>query len=256
MQNLWTIFRREFAAYYTSAIGYIFLMVFLSLSVGLFMTPHSLRFSVPTCAFFSTVPILMCIFLPAVTMRLWAEERKQNTWEMLLTFPMQPHELVLGKFAAGFTFFLSALAGTLTIPLMLAILGAPDPGPISAVLWLALSGFFLSFGLFISALCRDQIVAFVVTLLGCFGVFLLGMEFIAAYIDSAWPGLGTFLAHVVGVTRYATFTKACWWLAMCCTSSSGPQSFCFSMGSFSIFAAGRRPATPFSSQSSCVWELA
>src|ERR671930_495735 len=181
MQNLWTIFRRELAAYYTSAIGYIFLIVFLSLSVGLFMTPFFTFLSADMRAFFSTVPILMCIFLPAVTMRLWAEERKQNTWEMLLT-----------------------------IPLMLAILGTPDPGPILGAYCgsLLLGAFFLSFGLFISALCRDQIVAFVVTLLGCFGVFLLGMEFIAAYIDSAWPGLGTFLAHVVGVTdHYTTFTK-------------------------------------------------
>src|SRR6266571_4888003 len=210
MQNLWTIFRRELAAYYTSAIGYIFIMVFLSLSVGLFMTPFFTFLSADMRAFFTTVPILMCIFLPAVTMRLWAEERKQNTWEMLLTFPMRPHELVLGKFAASFIFFLSALAGTLTVPLMLAILGTPDPGPIVGAYFgsIMLGAFFLSFGLFISVLCRDQIVAFVVTLLGCFGVFLLGMEFIAAYIDSAWPGLGTFLAHVVGVTEhYATFTK-------------------------------------------------
>jgi len=210
MQNLWTIFRRELAAYYTSAIGYIFIIVFLSLSVGLFMTPFFTFLTADMRAFFTTVPILMCIFLPAVTMRLWAEERKQNTWEMLLTFPMQPHELVLGKFAASCIFFLSALAGTLTVPLMLAILGNPDPGPILGAYFgsIMLGAFFLSFGLFISALCRDQIVAFVVTLLGCFGVFLLGMEFIAAYIDSAWPGLGTFLAHVVGVTgHYATFTK-------------------------------------------------
>jgi ABC-2 type transport system permease protein len=210
MQNLWTIFRRELAAYYTSAIGYIFIMVFLSLSVGLFMTPFFTFLSADMRTFFTTVPILMCIFLPAVTMRLWAEERKQNTWEMLLTFPMQPHQLVLGKFAASFVFFLSALAGTLTVPLMLVVLGKPDPGPIIGAYFgsIMLGAFFLSFGLFISVLCRDQIVAFVVTLLGCFGVFLLGMEFIAAYIDSAWPGLGTFLAHVVGVTEhYATFTK-------------------------------------------------
>jgi ABC-type transport system involved in multi-copper enzyme maturation permease subunit/ABC-type uncharacterized transport system involved in gliding motility auxiliary subunit len=210
MQNLWTIFRRELAAYYTSAIGYIFMMVFLSLSVGLFMTPFFTFLTADMRAFFTTVPILMCIFLPAVTMRLWAEERKQNTWEMLLTFPMRPHELVLGKFAASFIFFLSALVGTLTVPLMLAILGKPDPGPIIGAYFgaIMLGAFFLSFGLFISVLCRDQIVAFVVTLLGCFGVFLLGMEFIAAYIDSAWPGLGTFLTHVVGVTEhYTTFTK-------------------------------------------------
>src|SRR5262252_1003158 len=210
MQNLWTIFRRELAAYYTSAIGYIFMIVFLSLSVGLFMTPFFTFLTADMQAFFTPVPLRMAIFLLAVTTQLCADERKQNTWEMLLTFPMQPHELVLGKFAASFVFFLSALAGTLTVPLMLAVLGQPDPGPILGAYCgtLLLGAFFLAFGLFISALCHDQIVAFVVTLLGCFGVFLLGMEFIAAYIDSAWPGLGTFLAQVVGVTEhYATFTK-------------------------------------------------
>jgi ABC-type transport system involved in multi-copper enzyme maturation permease subunit/ABC-type uncharacterized transport system involved in gliding motility auxiliary subunit len=210
MQNLWTIFRRELAAYYTSAIGYIFMMVFLILSVGLFMTPFFTVLNADMRAFFVTVPIILCIFLPAVTMRLWAEERKQNTWELLLTFPMRPHELVLGKFSASLVFFLSALAGTLTIPLMLAWLGNPDPGPIiGAYLGTILLGaFFLALGMFVSGLCQDQIVAFVVTLLACFAIFLLGTEFISAYIDGAWPGLGTFLADVVGMTQhYMIFTR-------------------------------------------------
>jgi ABC-type transport system involved in multi-copper enzyme maturation permease subunit/ABC-type uncharacterized transport system involved in gliding motility auxiliary subunit len=210
MRNLWTIFRRELAAYYESAIGYIFIIVFLVLSVGLFMTPFFTILSADMRAFFVTLPIILCIFLPAVTMRLWAEERKQNTWEMLLTFPMQPHELVLGKFCASLVFFLSALAGTLTIPLMLAWLGNPDPGPIiGAYLGTILMGaFFLALGLFISGLCQDQIVAFVVTLLACFAIFLVGTDFISTYIDGAWPGLGSFLAEVVGMTRhYTTFAK-------------------------------------------------
>jgi ABC-2 type transport system permease protein len=210
MRNLWTIFRRELAAYYESAIGYIFMIVFLVLSVGLFMTRFFTILSADMRAFFVTLPIILCIFLPAVTMRLWAEERKQNTWEMLLTFPMQPHELVLGKFCASLVFFLSALAGTLTIPLMLAWLGNPDPGPIiGAYLGTILMGaFFLALGLFISGLCQDQIVAFVVTLLACFAIFLVGTDFISTYIDGAWPGLGSFLAEVVGMTRhYTTFAK-------------------------------------------------
>src|SRR5919108_3962216 len=163
MRNLWTILRRELAAYYESAIGYIFMIVFLILSVGLFITPFFTVLSADMRAFFTTLPIILCIFLPAVTMRLWAEERKQNTWEMLLTFPMRPHELVLGKFSASLMFFLSALAGTLTVPLMLAVLGTPDPGPIFGAYCgaLLLGAFFLSFGLFISALCRDPIVSFV-----------------------------------------------------------------------------------------------
>jgi ABC-type transport system involved in multi-copper enzyme maturation permease subunit/ABC-type uncharacterized transport system involved in gliding motility auxiliary subunit len=210
MRNLWTIFRRELAAYYTSAIGYIFIIVFLILSMGLFMTPFFTVLSADMRAFFATLPIILCIFLPAVTMRLWAEERKQNTWEMLLTFPMRPHELVLGKFCASLVFFLSALAGTLTIPLMLIWLGNPDPGPIIGAYFgtILLGAFFLALGLFISGLCQDQIVAFVVTLLACFGILLLGTEFISTYIDSAWPGLGTLLAEIVGMSNhYTTFAR-------------------------------------------------
>ncbi len=210
MRNLCTIFRRELAAYYESAIGYIFMIVFLALSVGLFMTPFFTILSADMRAFFVTLPIILCIFMPAVTMRLWAEERKQNTWEMLLTFPMQPHELVLGKFCASLVFFLSALAGTLTLPLMLAWLGNPDLGPIigAYVGTVLLGAFFLALGLFVSGLCQDQIVAFVVTLLACFTIFLVGTDFISTYIDGAWPGLGAFLAEVVGMTRhYTTFTK-------------------------------------------------
>jgi ABC-type sugar transport system permease subunit len=102
------------------------MMVFLVLSVGLYMTPFFTVLNADMRAFFTTLPIILCIFLPAVTMRLWAEERKQNTWEMLLTFPMRPRELVLGKFVACLVFFLLTLAGTLTIPLMLVWLGNPD----------------------------------------------------------------------------------------------------------------------------------
>ena len=210
MRNLGTIFRWELGSYYRSAIGYIFMIVFLLLSVGLFMTPFFTLLVADMRSFFNTLPLIMCIFLPAVTMRIWAEERKQNTWELLLTFPMRPHELVLGKFLAGLVFFILALAGTLTIPWMLAWLGNPDFGTISPAYLgaILLGAFFLALGLFVSSLCSDQIVAFVVTLLACFGLFFLGTEFLARFVDSAWPGLGVFLADVVGFTgHYNPFTR-------------------------------------------------
>ena len=79
--------------------------------------------------FFGMLPFLLAVFLPAVTMRLWAEERKGNTLELLLTFPMGTHVLVLGKFLAGLVFYLVALSGTLVIPFMLhhmSLLNFPD----------------------------------------------------------------------------------------------------------------------------------
>jgi len=210
MSNIRTILRRDLGAYFTSPIGYIFIMVFITISVGLFITSF---FTFPVAdmrSYFGNLPLLMCVFIPAVTMRVWAEERKENTWEMLLTFPMKAWELVIGKFLATFIFFLIALAGTLTVPIMLAVLGDPDPGAIVGgyLGTILLGAFFLSIGIFFSGFCRDQIVAFVVTLLACFAVFLLGTEFIAAKIDDFAPGLGSLLGTLVGmIDHYGTFTR-------------------------------------------------
>ena len=210
LANLFTIARRELNAYYTSAIAYITIIVFLSLTMGLYMAPFFTVLSADMRVFFTVLPIALCVFLPAVSMRLWAEERKQNTWEMLLTFPMRAYEMTLGKFLASMVFYMSALAGTLVLPLMLVLLGDPDLGPIFGAYLgsLLLGAFFLSLGLFVSAMCRDQIVAFMLTLLGCFGFYLAGTEFVVTLAEAAWPGLGSLLAAAVGVTQhYLTFTR-------------------------------------------------
>ena len=188
--NLFTIARRELNAYYTSAIAYITIIVFLSLTMGLYMAPFFTVLSADMRVFFTILPIALCVFLPAVSMRLWAEERKQNTWEMLLTFPMRAYEMTLGKFLASMVFYMSALAGTLVLPLMLVLLGDPDLGPIFGAYLgsLLLGAFFLSLGLFVSAMCRDQIVAFMLTLLGCFGFYLAGTELVVTLAEAAWPG--------------------------------------------------------------------
>jgi len=204
MKNFFTILKRELLIYRQSVIGYIFVIVFLAISVGLFMTPF---FTFPRADmrnFFSTLPFIMCVFIPAVTMRLWAEERKENTWEMLLTLPMNSYELSLGKFTGSLIFFIISLAGTLSIPIMLSYLGKPDMGPIigAYVGTILLGGLFLSMGIFISGMCKDQIVAFVITLLACFGVFLLGTGFISSYIDGIWQGLGSTLSYLLGVTGH------------------------------------------------------
>ena len=215
MSNIKTIFRRDFVAYFTSPIGYIFIIVYLLISVGLYMTTF---FTYPVAdmrGYFNNLPILLCVFIPAVTMRVWAEERKENTWEMLLTFPMRARELVLGKFLASLAFFAITLASTITVPIMLAKLGSPDNGAIlSGYLGtLFVGAFFLAIGIFFSGLCKDQIVAFVVTLLACFAIFLLGTDFVASYIDSVFRdgpfnGFGSLLSVAVGMlSHYGAFTR-------------------------------------------------
>lgn len=210
MRNILSILRRDLGAYFTSPIGYIFIMVFVTISVGLYITSF---FGFPVAdmrPYFDNLPILLCVFIPAVTMRMWAEERKENTWEMLLTFPMKASELVLGKFFAALVFFVLAMASTVTVPAMLMSLGQPDVGAIFGGYFgtLLLGAFFLALGIFFSGFFKDQIVAFVVTLLTCFLFFLLGTSFIASYIDDKVAGMGSMLGDLLGVFRhYSAFTR-------------------------------------------------
>ncbi len=210
MKNIISILRRDLGAYFTSPIGYIFIMVFISISVGLYITSFFSMRVADMRPYFDNLPLLLCVFIPAVTMRVWAEERKENTWEMLLTFPMKPSELVLGKFLAALVFFALTLAATCTVPLMLYSLGKPDSGAIMGgyIGTMLLGAFFLSLGIFFSGFFKDQIVAFVVTLLTCFLFFLLGIDFIASYIDDKLPGMGRLMSDVLGVfTHFSAFTR-------------------------------------------------
>jgi ABC-type uncharacterized transport system involved in gliding motility auxiliary subunit len=210
MRNALCIMRRDLGAYFTSPIGYIFIMVFVTISVGLYMTSFFMFPVADMRPYFDNLPLLLCVFVPAVTMRVWAEERKENTWEMLLTFPMQAWELTIGKFLAAAVFFALTLFATITVPMMLFSLGNPDTGAVfGGYLGTYLLGlFFLSLGIFYSGFFKDQIVAFVVTLLTCFAFFLLGTEFIASYIDGRVPGLGTLLTDVMGLFNHFTpFSK-------------------------------------------------
>jgi len=148
-----TICKRELGAYFNSVIGYVYIFVFL-----LFMAQFFITSVADMRAFFNILPIVLAVFIPAITMGLWSEERKSNTFELLLTFPARALDLVLGKFLAAFIFFLTALLGTFVIPVMLFILGSPDPGPMIGgyVGGCLLGGFFLSLGILISGFAKDQ----------------------------------------------------------------------------------------------------
>ncbi|MCX5757441.1 MAG: Gldg family protein, partial [Candidatus Hydrogenedentes bacterium] len=210
MKNMMTILRRDLGACFTSPIGYIFMIVYVLISVGLYITSFFTYPMADLRPYFTNLPILLCVFIPAVTMRIWAEERKENTWEMLLTFPMKARELVAGKFLACLLFYALAMLATFTLPMMLMALGKPDLGPMFSGYFgtLLLGGFFLAIGIFFSGFFKDQIVAFVVTLLACFGIFLVGTDFIASYLDGMRPGLGSLLSQLVGVAgHYNAFSR-------------------------------------------------
>ncbi len=210
IQSIATIFKRELSAYFNSAIAYIFIIVFVFLGCGLYMMQFFLIFAADMRGFFGTLPFILCIFLPAISMRLWAEERKGNTLELLLTFPMKTPALVAGKFLAGIFFYMIALLATMTIPIMLSFLGKPDFGMIAGgyIGAFFIGAFFLSLGIFISGFSRDQIVAFILTMIACFGIYLTGTDLVAATLDGWFPGLGSFLRRFLGAAmHYEAFTR-------------------------------------------------
>jgi len=210
MNQWWNITKRELRSYFNSPIAYCFIVVFLIVTCGLFMTTFFLSKIATMRPFFSSLPLILIVFVPAITMRLWAEERKSKTLPLLFSLPTGSASLVLGKFAASFIFGSLALLSTLTIPLMLAALGRPDPGPIIGGYFggILLIGFLMALGMAISAFFQDQIVAFIITLVAGFGCYLIGLEFISAFIDGWIPGFGTFLRDTIGISsHFNSFAK-------------------------------------------------
>ena len=205
MNDVAIIFRREFRAYFYSPIAYVFSVIFIVLNSGLYMFHFFFFGNADMRAFFSQLPLTLgLIFIPAVAMRLWSEEHKLGTVELLLTLPMKTEHIVLGKFLASFLFYLVALAGTLVIPIVLVILGKPDFGPIIGGYFgaILLGAFFLAVGIFISGFFSDQIVSLIITSLSCGFLALIGWQYVPMVIDGWFPGLGEFLYQYVGVTRH------------------------------------------------------
>jgi ABC-2 type transport system permease protein len=139
-------------------------------------------------------------------MRLWAEERKVGTMELLMTLPVTDAEAVLGKFLASFVFLLLSLALSFVIPIVVAVLGDPDPGQIvGGYLGSVLIGAaFLAIGLFISSLTENQIVAFIVSVVGIFGLFILGEDFVLFGVPDRLVPIFSFLGlagHYDSVSR-------------------------------------------------------
>ncbi|MBN2104624.1 ABC-2 transporter permease [bacterium] len=205
MNDVAIILKRELKQYFYSPIAYVFCIIFIVLNASIYMFHFFFFGNADMRAFFSTLPLILgLIFIPAISMRLWSEDYKLGTVELLLTLPIRTEAIVLGKYLAGLIFYLVGLAGTLTIPILLVFLGKPDIGPMIGGYFgaIMLGGFFLAVGIFISGFFSDQIVSLIITSLACGFLVLVGWQYVPMVIDGWIPGLGSFLYSYVGVTRH------------------------------------------------------
>ena len=204
MRGTMTVFRREFGAYFNSPIAYIFIIAFLAFNSVLFITGFFLGGTADLRNFFGSLPWFLIFFIPAVSMRLWAEDKRLGTFELLMTLPIGAGEVMLGKYLSALAFYLVALAGTLPLPIMVMALGNPDVGAMwSGYIGASLLGaLYLGIGTFTSGLMRDQISAVILGIVTCLLIMLLGMDFIASSIDGWLPGLGSFLQSHLGLSGH------------------------------------------------------
>lgn len=210
MKALKALFKKELFSYFNAPIAYVFAVVFLLVVNGLFMSTFFLYGLCDMRGFFQILPLALLVFVPALTMRLWAEERKAETLTLLYTLPSSGFMMVLAKTCAALLFLWAVLVGTFVIPAMLAYFGEPDFGPIiSGYLGVFLLTIFLvCLGQALSAFFVDQIVAFILALSVSFSAYLLGTNLFASSLDSWLPGVGSFLREAWGILpHFSPFAK-------------------------------------------------
>lgn len=179
MTTTLAVARREFRTFFNSPVAYIVLGVFLLVAGWMFFSTLFLAGQASLRGFFQLAPVLFMVLAPAVTMRLFAEERKTGTLELLLTMPLKDWELVAGKFLAALAMVAVGVLWTLPYPISIAALTAPganfDWGPVVAgyLGLLLLASSFLALGLWASALSKNQIVGFIIGLLMCFAFWMV-----------------------------------------------------------------------------------
>ena len=212
MRAISIIFRRELAAYFATPLAYVFIVVFLVLagSLTFFLGSFFDRGQADLQPFFTFHPWLYLFLIPAIAMRLWAEERKTGTIELFLTLPVTTTQAVLGKFLAAWAFCGIALALTFPLWLTVNVLGDPDNGVVLASYlgsWL-MAGAFLAIGAAVSALTKNQVIAFVVAAVVCFVLTVSGSSVVLGFFTGWAPqavvdtvASFSFISHFTSVMR-------------------------------------------------------
>jgi len=210
--NVWFIFKRELGGYFITPIAYVFAAIFVFLSgiFAFYLGSFFERGQADLEPFFQFHPWLYLFLIPALAMRLWAEERRSGTIELLMTLPVSIGQAVVGKFLAAWAFAGIALA--LTFPMWLTVnyLGEPDNGVILAsyVGSLLMAGAFLAIGSCVSALTRNQVIAFVISAVICLAFVLAGYPLVLDAVSAIAPEFlvetisgFSFLAHFTAISK-------------------------------------------------------
>ena len=211
MGNVSTIYQRELKAYFTSPIAYIFIIAFLVVMAvyffainGFFQQPNpDLR------SYFLALPLAFVILIPAVTMRLWSEEKKTGTVEVLMTLPLRSWETVLGKFLAGYTVVVITLLLTFIVPLSVSFVVDLDWGVVlsSYIGAFVLAGVYIAVGAWVSAITENQIVALLVSMVLLLILWGVSLPQTAEVVNGFWNELGTKISWFGTFNHYQNFVK-------------------------------------------------
>jgi ABC-2 type transport system permease protein len=212
MNGVVAVMKRELASYFATPIAYVFIVIFLVLaSVFTFYLGNFYeRGQADLAAFFTFHPWLFLFLVPALSMRLWAEERKSGSIELLMTLPLEVWQAVVGKFLAAWIF--TGIAIALTFPLWITVnyLGEPDNGVILAAYIgsFLMAGGFLAVGSCISATTKNQVIAFILSVVACFLLLLAGFELVLNFFSGWTPQAVldaiaslSFLTHFTNISK-------------------------------------------------------
>jgi ABC-2 type transport system permease protein len=212
MHNVRLLFKRELASYFATPLAFVFIVIFLILAgaFAFMLGGFYERSQADLEPFFSYHPWLYLFLIPAISMRLWAEERKSGSIELLMTLPITLWQAVIGKYLAAWAFAGIALALTFPIWITVNYLGNPDNGAIFAAYIgsLLMAGGFLAIGSCLSAATRNQVIAFIFTVVVCFGFLLSGFPLVLGMFQGWLPqALLDAIASLSFLTHFESISK-------------------------------------------------
>ena len=235
MKAVWIIAKRELGSYFGSPVAYVFLVIFLLLTGFFTFTAGNFfeRGEASLASFFGWHPWLYLVLVPAVGMRLWAEERRAGTLELLLTMPITPWQAIIAKFLASWAFLAVALLLTFPAVITVNVLGDPDNGVIFAGYLgsFFLAGAYLAIACMTSAMTRNQVVAFILAVVLCLFLILAGFNPVTdLLVRWASPAVVDTVAAFSVMTHYDGFQRG--------VIDTRDLIFFLSVIGFALFATG------------------